>query len=68
MVTQLFKICNQTQQDTSKRLTIANQPGAPIKENCIETCCSSIEKNSRYFVNPFAVADIKYKIPGTTLF
>ena len=49
-------------------MTIANQSEKPIKQYTYVTCFSSIETKSRFFIQPFAVADNKYNILGTPFF
>ena len=60
MMTQKSKVCNHIKNDTSKTLTIVNQPDFPIKQHFSVTCFSSPETKSRFFTIPFAVADIIY--------
>ena len=60
MMTQKSKVCNHNKNDTSKTLTIVNQPDFPIKQHFSVTCFSSPETKSRFFTIPFAVADIIY--------
>ena len=53
---------------TSKTLTVANQTEVPILHYANTILNTTIDDNSRYFSVPFAVADIKYNIPGTPFF
>ena len=52
----------------SKTLTVANQTEVPILHYANIILNTTIDENSRYFSVPFAVADIKYNILGTTFF
>ena len=53
---------------TSKTLTVANQTEVPILHYANIILNTTIDENSRYFLVPFAVADIKYNILGTPFF
>ena len=52
----------------SETLTVANQIEVPILHYADIILNTSIDENSRYFSVPFAVADIKYNILGTSFF
>ena len=54
--------------NTSKSLTVANQTEVPIIHYANIILNTTIDDISRYFSVPFAVADIKYNIRGTTFF
>ena len=54
--------------NSSKTLTVANQTEVPILHYITITLNTTIEDNSRQFIIPFAVADIKYNILGTPFF
>ena len=49
-------------------MTIANQTEVPILHYETTTLNTSVEQTSRIFIIPFAVADIKYNILGTTFY
>ena len=64
----IAKLLDIKQNDTltsSQTLTVANQADVLILEYVIITLKTTIEDDSRQFVIPFAVADIKYNILGT---
>ena len=52
--------------NASKTLTVANQIEVTILHYAKTILNTAIDDNSRYFSVPFAVADIKYNILGTT--
>ena len=52
----------------TKTLTVANQTDVPILHYANIVLNTTIDDNSRSFTVPFAVADIKYNILGTTFF
>ena len=67
----IAKLPNNKQTNTlnaSKTLFIANQTEVPILHYVTITVNTTIEDDSRQFIIPFAVADIKYKILGTPFF
>ena len=49
-------------------MTVANQTEVPILHYVTITLNTTIEDDSRQFIIPFAVADIKYNFPGTPFF
>ena len=55
-------------QHTSKTLTVANQTEVPILHYANIILNTTIDDNSRSFLVPFSVADIKYNILDTTFF
>ena len=64
----IAKLLDIKQNDTltsSQTLTVANQADVLILEYVIITLKTTIEDDSRQFVIPFAVADIKYNNLGT---
>ena len=65
MITQIVNFCNQDEHDTSKTVKLANQSEVPNKQYSSVACFSSVKTKSRYFMIPFAVADINYNNPGT---
>ena len=54
--------------NTSKTLTVANQTEDPILHYANIILNTTVDDTSRYFSVPFAVADIKYNILGTSFF
>ena len=52
----------------SKTLTVANHTEVPILHKVSTSLNTSIERTSRQFIIPFAVADIKYIILDTPFF
>ena len=53
---------------SSKTLTVANQTEVPILHYVTFTLNTTLEDDSRQFIIPFAVADIKYNTLGTPFF
>ena len=53
---------------TSKTLTVANQTEVPVLHYANIILNTTIDDTSRYFSEPFAVADIKDNILGTPFF
>ena len=52
----------------SLTLMVANKSQVPILTHVTLTCHTTIDNNSRTFIMPFAVANIKYNILGTPFF
>ena len=67
-IAKLLKIKQNNPQKMSKTLTVANQTEVPILHYVTLTLNTTIEDESRQFIIPFAVADIKYNILGTPFF
>ena len=66
----IAKLLNIKQNNTlnlSKTLTVANQSEVPIL-HYVTVTLKTIEDDSRQFTIPFAVADIKYYVLGTSFF
>ena len=60
MAAKKFIVCNLHGNDTSKRLTNANESEVPLSKNLSAVCFSSNQNCSGFIVNLFAAADIKY--------
>ena len=61
-------LLKKTRNDTfnsSKTSTVANQTEVPVLHCVTLTIIATIEVDSRHFIMPFAVADIKYDLLGT---
>ena len=54
--------------NTSKTLTVANRKEVHMLHYVTITLNTTIEDDSREFILPFAVADIKYNTLGTPFF
>ena len=54
--------------NSSRTLTVANQTKVPILRYVALTLNTTIENDSRQFIIPFAVADLKYNILGISFF
>ena len=67
-ISKLLSIKQNTSHHSSKTLTVANQTEVPILHYITITLNTTIEDDSRQFIIPFAVADIKYNILGTPFF
>ena len=59
--------CSDIQHYSSKTITVANKAQLPILFNIYLTCHTSINKDSRTFIIPFAVVNTRYNIFGTLL-
>ena len=69
LVYHFFKCSKSTSQnDDFKTLSVANKSEVPILFNVILTLHTSIHGTTGRFVDPFAVANIKYNILGTLCF
>ena len=67
-ISKLLNIKQNNSHHSSKTLTVANQTEVPILHYITITLNTTIEDDSRQFLIPFAVADIKYNILGTPFF
>ena len=67
-ISKLLNIKQNNSHHSSKTLPVANQTEVPILHYITITLNTTIEDNSRQFIKPFAVADIKYNILGTPFF
>ena len=68
IISKLPNIRQNNSHNSSKTLTVANQIEVPILHYVTITLNTTIEDDSRQFIIPFAVADIKYNILGTPFF